>query len=75
MTSKISIVGKNAHDFYKWAVRSLGPAQSPKWNFHKYLLSHKGKLIASFSSAVTPESRNITEAILDALSKIPKNQI
>ncbi len=75
MTSKISIVGKNAHDFYKWAAQSLGPAQSPKWNFHKYLLSHKGKLLASFSSAVTPDSKIITESILDALSRIPENRI
>ncbi len=35
----------------------------PRWNFHKYLLDREGRLVASFPSAVRPESARLVEAI------------
>jgi glutathione peroxidase len=31
--------------------------ERPKWNFHKYLIGRDGKTVASFKSAVDPESK------------------
>ena len=70
MTSKVSVVGKNAHEFYKWAHKSLGAAKAPKWNFHKYLLSHNGDLVSSFSSSVSPKGSELEQAIVRELAKI-----
>ena len=60
-------------------VQTAGPQQSPvyaflgathglpQWNFHKYLVSKDGKVIAAFPSAVTPESAGLVKAIEAAL--------
>jgi glutathione peroxidase len=48
----------------------LGQSGSlPSWNFGKYLLGRDGKVIQYFPSKVTPESRELREAIEAALAK------
>ena len=37
--------------------------QSPKWNFHKYLISRDGKQVMSFASGVSPDSTQFTQAV------------
>jgi glutathione peroxidase len=37
--------------------------QSPKWNFHKYLISRDGKQVMSFASGVSPDSSQFTQAV------------
>lgn len=37
--------------------------QSPKWNFHKYLISRDGKQVMSFASGVSPDSAQFTQAL------------
>jgi glutathione peroxidase len=37
--------------------------QSPKWNFHKYLISRDGKQVMSFASGVSPDSTQFTQAL------------
>ncbi len=37
--------------------------QSPKWNFHKYLISKDGQQVLSFGSKVDPEGREFTQAL------------
>jgi glutathione peroxidase len=62
-------------------VTKTGPEQSPiyaylgktgnlpNWNFCKYLVGKDGKVIAFFPSKVTPESKDLKDAIEAALAK------
>jgi glutathione peroxidase len=62
-------------------VTKAGPTQSPiyaylgksgslpRWNFGKYLLGKDGKVIRYFPSEMTPESKELREAIERALSQ------
>jgi glutathione peroxidase len=62
-------------------VTKAGPEQSPvyqllgksgslpSWNFGKYVVGKDGKVIAYFPSKVTPESKELREAIDSALSR------
>ena len=49
---------------YAQLVRVSG--QAPQWNFHKYLIGADGR-VQSFDSDVTPQSRELTQAIEGAL--------
>lgn len=69
LTAKTKVRGDDAHEFYRWAVRSLGENGRPRWNFHKYLVNADGELVAWFSSTVTPRSHRLCQAIQDALPK------
>jgi glutathione peroxidase len=40
----------------------------PQWNFAKYLVGKDGRVIAFYSSDVTPESRQLRDAITKALA-------
>ncbi len=38
-------------------------AELPRWNFHKYVVDHEGRVTASFGSTTEPESRELREAL------------
>lgn len=63
MTEKLAVRGEAAHPFYRWALETLGEAQAPRWNFHKYLVSPEGRLIGSFPSPMNPRDPRIIAAI------------
>ncbi|MFY7865129.1 glutathione peroxidase [Roseateles sp.] len=42
---------------------------SPKWNFHKYLISRDGQQVQSFGSMTDPLSRSVTDEIEKMLTK------
>jgi glutathione peroxidase len=63
LTAKTRIVGRNAHPFYQWAGRQVGPLATPKWNFHKYLIAPDGRLVDWFSSTTSPTARRVLTAI------------
>lgn len=67
MTSKVSVIGSDAHPFYKWAREEVGFVGAPKWNFHKYLIGPDGMLVDWFSSMTGPKTRRLTAAIEAAL--------
>lgn len=67
MTAKQAVIGGKAHPFYKWIAEELGEAGSPRWNFHKYLIGKDGALAGAWPSAVAPESRELAQAIDEAL--------
>ncbi|MFH1803457.1 MAG: glutathione peroxidase [Pseudomonadota bacterium] len=69
MTTREKVSGADAHPFYQWARAELGEDQSPKWNFHKYLVGPDGNLVASFATRVTPDDQAIRDAIDIALSR------
>ena len=67
MTSKEDVKGENAHPFYKWLKSEYG--KSPKWNFHKYLISPNGSLSRTFLFTTKPQSKKIITAIENVLPK------
>jgi glutathione peroxidase len=73
MTSKVSVKGKDAHPFYRWAAQQLGSSAKPRWNFHKYLISPDGRLVDWFSTPTSPTSKRILRAIEAQLTKTVGN--
>jgi glutathione peroxidase len=62
LSEKVTVVGEGKHPIYQWLTdKSLNGwnAAEPKWNFHKYLVSETGELIAVFPSSTKPESEEI----------------
>lgn len=70
MTDKVEVTGGGAHPFYAWARDELGWLNAPKWNFHKYLVGRDGRLVTSFFSQTTPESKKMTRAIEAEIAKL-----
>jgi glutathione peroxidase len=68
LTEKSVVSGSGAAPFYRWAAARLGAEKTPQWNFHKYLVSRDGRLIAAFPSDVTPMSVEVTGAVTKALA-------
>lgn len=66
MFAKTVVAGASANAFYSQLARLTG--ESPRWNFHKYLIDRSGKPLASYPSRVTPESRELVNAIERALN-------
>lgn len=69
MTQKESVIGANAHPFYRWAKKHLGFGTAPKWNFHKYLINSKGELMDYFHSTTSPQSKRFRQAIESLLNE------
>lgn len=65
MFEKVHVVGSQATPLYKELARASG--ESPKWNFHKYLIGRDGRLIASYGSKTTPDDAALVAAIERAL--------
>jgi glutathione peroxidase len=63
MTAKQTVVGGDAHPFYRWAAEKLGADSVPKWNFHKILIGEKGELLGFFGSKTSPDAPEIAAAI------------
>lgn len=63
LTSKEHVKGPDAHPFYRWAATQVGPAATPKWNFHKYLIAPDGRLVTWFSTMTKPTAPEVTDAI------------
>ena len=62
ISDKVAVKGKDAHPFYKWAAAER-PLESPRWNFHKYLVGRDGYLSATYPSAVEPTDPLVIAAI------------
>lgn len=63
MAAKVSVKGKDIHPLFKYLTAEaakLGVEDPIKWNFTKFLVDEKGKLIAVFDSKVKPTSEEIT---------------
>lgn len=55
--------------FYVELARATG--QSPKWNFHKYVIDREGKVVGTWKSSVTPDSRELTGVVEKLLATKP----
>src|SRR5882672_4043116 len=61
LAAKADVRGANPHPFYKWAAAER-PLDTPRWNFHKYLVGREGHIVAAFPSTVEPaDPRIVTE--------------
>lgn len=69
LTEKQKVTGADAHPLYKWIAAELGEAGVPRWNFHKYLIDANGELAGAWPSRVTPLSREVTQAVEQALAR------
>jgi glutathione peroxidase len=68
LAAKAAVKGASPHPFYKWAAAER-PLETPRWNFHKYLVGRDGHIAASFPSEITPTDERVIAAIEKELSR------
>jgi glutathione peroxidase len=64
MSEKVSVKGDDIHPLFKYLTEEsakMGDPDPIKWNFTKFLVDEKGKLVAVFPSKVKPMSEEITK--------------
>lgn len=64
MAEKVSVKGNDIHPLFKYLTEEankMGVEDPIKWNFTKFLVDEKGKLVAVFPSKVKPMSEEITK--------------
>ena len=66
LTTKTEVRGAHPHPFYRWAAAER-PLETPRWNFHKYLIGRDGRIAAVFPSAVEPTDPRVLQAIAKEL--------
>ena len=65
MLSKSIVAGSKRNALYESLYRATNAV--PSWNFHKYLIDRNGKVVDTFGSMTSPESRSVVAAIEKAL--------
>jgi glutathione peroxidase len=68
LAAKADVVGANAHPFYKWAA-SERPLETPRWNFHKYLVGRDGHIAAVFATQIEPMEARVVDAVAKELGR------
>ena len=68
LTAKTRVKMPNAHPFYAWAAAQR-PGETPRWNFHKYLVARNGALAGAFATQVEPNDPRVISAIAAELDK------
>lgn len=63
LTAKQSVIGEDAHPFYKWIAEIAGEDALPRWNFHKYLIGPDGALVNVYGSRVAPLDEALVKEI------------
>jgi glutathione peroxidase len=66
MFAKSPVTGSEANPLHAQLIKQTG--KEPKWNFTKYLIDRKGKVIEYFPSKVTPEDPQLVGKIEAALA-------
>ncbi len=64
MFAPIHVRGADAHPLFREIARQ---SEAPAWNFHKYVVDRKGRVIAAFPSQVKPDAAELRKAIEQAL--------
>jgi glutathione peroxidase len=62
LTAKAEVRGPATHPFFKWAALER-PGETPRWNFHKYLVGRDGHIVAAFSTQIEPTDPRVIAAI------------
>jgi glutathione peroxidase len=68
LAAKAQVKGATPHPFYKWAA-SERPLETPRWNFHKYLVGRDGRLAAVFATDIEPTDARVINAIAKELPR------
>nr|WP_028890308.1 glutathione peroxidase [Tenacibaculum ovolyticum] len=66
LTEKLDVKGDKQHSLYQWLTQKSKNGKmnsSVKWNFQKYLVDEKGRLIDVFYSITKPMSSKITKLL------------
>jgi glutathione peroxidase len=66
LAEKAVVKGGSLHPFYKWAAAER-PLETPRWNFHKYLIGRDGRIAAVFPTDVEPMDARVINAIVKEL--------
>ena len=66
LAAKVEVRGRNPHPFYKWAAAER-PLEVPRWNFHKYLIGHDGRIAAVFPTEIEPMDARLIQAVAKEL--------
>lgn len=67
MFVKSSVKGPEVNPLHAALIKATGSA--PKWNFHKYLIDRKGKVLAAYPSDTTPNDKKLVADIEQALAQ------
>jgi glutathione peroxidase len=68
LSRRETVIGANAHPFYRWIATELGEDFLPRWNFHKYLIDRSGALASAWPSQVEPMAQEVRTAVEAALA-------
>src|SRR5215475_11514548 len=68
LAAKAEVRGSNPHPFYRWAA-SERPLDTPRWNFHKYLIGRDGRIAAVFPTAIEPMDARLINAVAKELAR------
>jgi glutathione peroxidase len=68
LAAKAQVKGPSAHPFYKWAAIER-PLETPRWNFHKYLVGRDGHIAAVFPTDIEPMDARVIDAIVKELAR------
>ena len=66
---KISVKGKDQHPLYQYITQRSPFKGDVKWNFQKYLVDRKGKIVNRYLSAVDPMSEEVRRDVESFLAK------
>ena len=70
MTEPQKVRGDDATHLFKVLAEQ---SSAPKWNFYKYVIDRRGKVIANFSSLTKPDDPEFIAAIEKAIASKPLN--
>jgi glutathione peroxidase len=71
MAAKVEVRGGNPHPFYRWAAAQR-PLETPRWNFHKYLIGSDGRLAAVFATGIEPMDARVINAVAKELPPVSR---
>jgi glutathione peroxidase len=72
MFEKASVTSLKTNPLYADLVARTG--QSPRWNFHKYLIDRNGNPAGTFASDIEPDSRQLVALLEKLLADKPASQ-
>jgi glutathione peroxidase len=68
IAAKVVVKGPGQHPFYKWAAAER-PLETPRWNFHKYLIGRDGHIAAVFATDIEPMDARVIDAVVKQLPR------
>jgi glutathione peroxidase len=68
LAAKAAVKGSSPHPFYKWAAGER-PLETPRWNFHKYLIGRDGHIAAVFPPDIEPMDARVINAVVKELPR------